>query len=118
MSDVDWLLKREKAEGYVLVRLHLHATDAGGRRSPITTGYRSSWDIGGTFEGQPMLNDAPLLLESGDWLQPGSEAEVQLHPLVWDYWQDIQQGQRIQMCEGSRVLGEATVVRRVQPHDQ
>lgn len=117
MSDVKWLLDREAKEGYVLARLRLRATDEDGRKTGITTGYRSCWDIGGTFEGRPTLNDAPLLIESGEWLQPGDEAGVRLHPLAWEYWQDVRVGQRIEMREGSRVVGEATVIRRVVPED-
>lgn len=117
MPDVEWLLQREAREGFVLVRLRLRATEEGGRQTPIATGYRACWDIGGTFEGEPMLNDAPLLLESDDWLEPGSETHARLHPLMWEFWADIAEGQRILMQEGNRLVGEATVVRRVPAQD-
>lgn len=115
MEDAQRWPDREQTEGYVLARLRLLATEEGGRQTPIATGHRSCWDIGGEYEGKPMLNDAPLLIESDEWLSPGEVAEARLHPLVWEYWQAIQDGQQITMHEGSRLVGVATIIRRVPP---
>jgi translation elongation factor EF-Tu-like GTPase len=114
-DDYALMRKQEADEGYVLARLRVLTPEEGGRSLPILNGYRSCWDIGATYEGEPCLNDAPLLIEGADRIELGEEVNVRLHPLLWDFWQDIHVGQRIEMREGSRTVGVATILERVDP---
>src|SRR4051794_6297340 len=97
VPDVQRWLDEEAVSGCVSARLRLLTTDEGARQSGIFTGYRSSWDIGNTHEGEPTINDAPLLIEGAEELALGTEAIVRLHPLAWEFWQSIHPGQRIEM---------------------
>jgi len=60
-------------------------------------------------------DDAPLTLETrpGDWLDPGEEAMVRLHPLFRDLWPPVVPGIRLTMLEGACVVGVAEVVEAV-----
>ncbi len=69
----DWRdYKRE--HGFVRVRLPLLATDEGGRKNPVWSDYRSSWDIGNAYNGEWTINEAPLVLEDVESIAPGEEA--------------------------------------------
>jgi translation elongation factor EF-Tu-like GTPase len=107
--------RAEAEEGYFRARLRVLTPDEGGRSTPILSGYRSCWDIGATFQGEPCLNDAPLLIEGNDRIELGEERVVRLHPLLWDFWQHVHVGQRIEMREGSHTVGVATILERVGP---
>ena len=82
-------------------------TDEGGRRKPIFSEYRASWDIGTLHEGQWSLNDAPLTLEDVEMLLPGEQAVARLHPAMPDFWRAVRVGQVIFAHEGRRRIGTA-----------
>jgi hypothetical protein len=105
----------EQQRGFIRVRLHLAATDEGGRRSPVLSDYRASWDIGATYEGEPVQNDAPLVLEDVDELPPGGVAVGRIHPVVPEYWSHVTPGMTIHAYEGPRRIGTATVLDVVPP---
>lgn len=96
---------------FIQAELRLTPTDAGGRSRPISSGYRCNCWLGGlTEEGDRTYNDALIYLESAEELQPGSSAIVRLQPAFPDLWTDVATGDVIDVCEGSRVVGKATVI--------
>jgi hypothetical protein len=90
-NDLDRLHAYESEHGYVRARLTLTGASEGGRQGPIASGYRSCWDVS-CADGQVLLADAPLLIEDGEWLQPGESAIVRLHPLFREDWTGIGPG--------------------------
>lgn len=56
------------------IRLELAPTDRGGRRRPVTDGYRASMSFGRRRRGdaEPVVHDAVLVLEGSDALAPGA----------------------------------------------
>lgn len=97
--------------GYFRACLRLTPTDEGGRKRPIYSGYRSCWFWGERTEnGGEMGHDAPITMEGELRLDLGDEAVVRLLPLFPEYWHNITTGSRLEMREGARVVGVATVL--------
>lgn len=114
--DLERWREHGRQNGYVRARLTLLTHEQGGRKTPLVTGYRSCW--GFPPEIHPYLHDGPLLIEGQDWLAPGEDALVALHPLVPDHWPQVTVGLLLGMFEGSRKVGEAVVVEVVLPAAQ
>jgi hypothetical protein len=57
--------------------------------------------------------DAPMVIEGSDWLDLGAEATVRVCPLRPELWVGVGPGHRMEMREGRRVVGVATVIERV-----
>jgi len=110
----DWL-DYEAEHGFIRARMRLLATEEGGRKRPIFTDYRASWDIGNTYEGEWTVNDAPITLEGVEELAPGEEATVRLHPLAREFWGHVEPGMTIYAREGRRRVATAVVTERVAP---
>jgi translation elongation factor EF-Tu-like GTPase len=103
-------------DGFIRVRVRLLTTEEGGRLGPIADGYRASWNLGNRAgKGERMINDAPLLLEEGEWLAPGESADAPIHPLAPEFWTDVSAGDEIAMHEGQRVVGHGQVLEVVRP---
>lgn len=102
----------EEAHGFIRVRLYLVPTEEGGRSRPIWSDYRASWDIGGVYEGDKTINDAPLTLEGAENLEPGQIGLARLHPIARQFWDHVQPGLEIYAYEGARLVGVAEVVER------
>ena len=116
--DIEGLTAFGRRAGYFRAQLRLVPTDEGGRRGRIYSGYRSTWWLGDrTPDGSIQYHDAPLTVEDGDRLELGELAVVRLYPTHPEYWPDVRPGQSIEMREGSRVVGHATVLERVSPAD-
>ena len=62
-----------------------------------------------------MGHDAPITMEGPLRLDLGDEAVVRLLPLFPEYWQDITTDNRLEIREGARILGGATVFGWVPP---
>jgi len=90
-------------------RLRLLSTEAGGRKMPIWTNYRPSFDVGGTWQRTSTLNDARISLVERDALAPDEEALVIIEPLTPEFWGQLRVGSTITVQEGSRVVGHATI---------
>ncbi|HEV2069751.1 MAG TPA: hypothetical protein VGR26_08160 [Acidimicrobiales bacterium] len=60
-----------------------------------------------------MLNDAPIVLENVEKLDPGEEAVARIHPVAPEYWEHVRPGTRIYAHEGRRPVGEAVVTARL-----
>lgn len=96
---------------YIRADLRLRAPDAGGRRRPISSGYRCNCWFGALDDtGQHTYNDAIIFLENDGILKPGDSATVRIQPAFPDLWTKVGVGTVIQLCEGLRVIGEATVI--------
>lgn len=95
---------------FIEAELQMTSTDQGGRSRPILSGYRCNCWLGIVTEmGDRAYNDAVIYLESGRTLEPGARATVRVWPAFPDLWSDVVAGTMIEVCEGSRVVGEATV---------
>lgn len=96
---------------YIRAELQMKTTALGGRSRPIVSGYRPNCWLGGfTVDGEREYRDAVVYLESVGALEPGSSALVRLQPALPDLWTGVTTGSVIEVCEGSRVVGEATVI--------
>lgn len=115
VPDEDQWLRREAEDGYYRAILHVLATDEGGRRSPILSGYRSAWAITSEEDAEHVVHDAPLLIEDAEEIAPGDDGTVRLHPLFWEYWPELPPGATLLMKEGHRTVGTATILERVPP---
>lgn len=105
------MTEKPRESGVIEARLTLLATDAGGLREPISTGYSAYWNIGNrTASGDVELNDARITVEGGEAISPGQTGLVRLHPLAPERWWAVRVDDRLVMNEGHRVLGFATVV--------
>ena len=96
---------------YIKVRLQMRRTEDGGRHRPIYSGYRPNCWIGRTTEtGEREYSDAAVLLESTDILHPGEVATARLQPARPEFWESVDVGSRIEVCEGHRVIADAEVL--------
>lgn len=84
-------------------------TERGGRRTPILSDYRPSWNLGNLWEGEPALNDGRVFLEDREQLAPGEEGAARLLPMAPQFWAHVREGMELPMQEGPKVVGSATV---------
>jgi len=96
-------------EAYIEARVTLLPTDAGGRKRPITSGYRCGFLIGNPFGNREQQNDAAVYLADSVELTPGAEAIARIRPAVPASWAAVEVGATLRMCEGPRTIGSATV---------
>lgn len=98
-------------QAFIEADIHLLTPQAGGRGSPIASGYRCTCWIGHVDQGgKRTFNDASLYLVDVERLAPGATARAQVRPHSPEYWSDLAVGTRFELCEGTRVIGEAVVV--------
>lgn len=103
---------QEATHGFVEAQLTLTPTSAGGRSTPILTDYRPDWHLGTcSASGEPVLTGATVALEDARSIAPGGSGLVRLHPRFSEAWRALQPGAEITMHEGSRMVGQATVLR-------
>lgn len=95
-----------------LVHLNVTPTGAGGRPSPIQSGYHSTWSIGHRApDGRLAFNDALLTFEAVEQAAPGESARALLQPLVPHFWSHIGPGSEIDAYEGPiHIVATATVL--------
>ena len=94
----------------VEVRISVRSTAEGGRRHPVFSGYRASFWLGRSEGGRRAYNDAGVYLTESEELAPGQTGDASLVPLRPEYWRHLRCGDTIEMSEGSRVVGIATVL--------
>ena len=87
----------------------MKSTADGGRRHPVFSGYRASFWLGRWEDGRRAYNDAGVYLKGGEELAPGQTGEAWLIPLRPEFWSHVRVGDVIDMSEGERVVGTATV---------
>jgi translation elongation factor EF-Tu-like GTPase len=90
-------------------RIFVRSTADGGRRHPVFSGYRASFWLGRREDGRSAYNDAGVYLKVGEELAPGQTGEAWLIPLRPEFWGHLRVGDVIEMSEGERVVGTATV---------
>ncbi len=74
-------------------------------------GYRAAFWLGRyTSDGQKHYHDAPLRLEGTSEIPPGGGGIAVLRPVCPEFWRSVAVGDRLEMCEGSRVVGVAVVL--------
>lgn len=97
------------------VRLRLVPTELGGRKGPIFSDYRPSWDLKNTWNGRPTINDGRVLLDGIGELAPGADGPAFIEPLAEEFWGAVDVGAVVPMQEGSRIVGYATVTEVTRP---
>jgi hypothetical protein len=83
------------------VVITLLPTDRGGRWTPITSGYRPSFDVDGD------RRDAAIQLAGRDILEPGASCDATLTSVR--EWPDMRPGDELGIYEGRRRVGTAVV---------
>lgn len=115
--DANLLAAHGERNGWFRAHLRLTSTEDGGRRRGIFSGYRSSWHWGEhDSRGLEIHHDAPLVIDGQSHLEPGGDATVRLYPTHPAYWNDVAPGHEMEMREGGRVVGRATVLERLPPN--
>jgi hypothetical protein len=92
------------------VRVRVLPTAMGGRKTPILSDYRPSWDLGNRWLGEPTINDGRVFLEGCSHIAPGAEGLARLEPLAPEFWGGVRVGSVIAMQEGNHVVGNATIL--------
>jgi hypothetical protein len=93
------------------LNLRLLLATEGGRRSPISKGYRASWDNGDRLDdGAVHLHDALIQRLRDDPLEPGGETVAEITPLLEEFWTHVQPGDELKMFEGPHLVGQALVI--------
>jgi len=96
-------------EAYIEAEIELLSPEAGGRRSPIASGYRCNCWIGKSVDGQRVYNDATFYFFDPQGLQPGSRGRARVRPHLPDDWAELGEGSSFDLCEGRRAVGTAKV---------
>jgi hypothetical protein len=52
----------------------------------------------------------------GETIEPGEVGLIRIVPLVPEFWQGVDVGSHLQMCEGPHRIGEATVTKVWRQH--
>lgn len=82
--------------------MEVRPTERGGRRTPVSPGYRPTALLDGEY------HDVMIWFE-GAPVRPGEREQVRVVPLRIDFWRAIDIGERIDLTEGKRLIGELTV---------
>ena len=104
------------------LRLELLPTDRGGRRRPVTDGYRASLSFGRRRRGdaEPVVHDAVLVLEGADTLAPGATGVARAWVLLGDELpRALDDGAVFTLLEGDRIVARAELLGRYEdpsPH--
>jgi hypothetical protein len=90
----------------------LAPADRGGRRRPITDGYRASLSFGKRRRDiEPVVHDAVLVLEDIDQLEPGAHGTARAYPFLEDDLpRSFGAGRVLTLLERDRIVGKATVL--------
>jgi hypothetical protein len=90
----------------------LAPADRGGRRGPVTDGYRASLSVGQRRRGvEPVVHDAVLVLEEAEELAPGGRAVARAWVVSPDELPgSIGEGAVVTLLERDRIVGRARVL--------
>ena len=81
----------------------------GEKKRPVLTNYRPTW----TCESKPDHNSGALVFDDIDAINPGEGHICFLHPLAPEFWNDVKLYHSLDCMEGSRVVGTAFVLERL-----
>lgn len=94
---------------FIETEIDLLPPERGGRRSPISSGYRCNCWIGNGERSERTYNDATFYLLDSEQLNPGERGRARTRPHFPDDWSGLVVGSTFDLCEGRRVVGVATV---------
>lgn len=88
----------------------LLATERGGRRGPVLSGYRPALWFGDTGPtGEPELHSAILRLAESHELAPGERARVLITPLAYESWPRVKPGTPFDIYDAGRAVGTGSL---------
>jgi hypothetical protein len=92
--------------------LDLAPADRGGRRRPITDGYRASMSFGRRRRDvEPVVHDAVLVLEDTPELAPGARATARAYVILPDELpRSLGPGSVFTLLESDRIIGRAELL--------
>lgn len=92
--------------------LDLAPADRGGRRRPVTDGYRASMSFGRRRRDvEPVVHDAVVVLEDRDALAPGERATVRAWVVLPDELpRSLGEGSVFTLLEQDRIVGRARLL--------
>jgi hypothetical protein len=95
--------------------LDLAPADRGGRRRPLTDGYRGSMSFGRRRRGvEPIVHDAVLVLEDAEALAPGGRGVARAWVLMPDELpRSLDAGDVFTLLENDRIIGRAELLERL-----
>ncbi len=94
----------------IRAELRLLAAEKGGRHFPVSNGHTSQCRLDMTDEwGQRPMDEATFYVEDGDSVGPGDVGLIRIHPVRPERWAAVDVGSVIEVCEGPRVVGWATI---------
>jgi translation elongation factor EF-Tu-like GTPase len=100
--------RRPRGPADLEARITFRGTDSGGRRGPVTSGYRPNHDFG--LPGE--LNDAQHEYPDAESVHPGESARALLWLLAPErQTRRLHTGFRFTVQEGRKVVGHGEVVR-------
>jgi hypothetical protein len=102
----------EPAGTVLRIALELVPTDRGGRRRPLTDGYRASMSFGRRRRDvEPVVHDAVLVLEDVAELAPGAGAVARAWVLMPDELpRFVAEDTTFTLLENDRIVGRAEVI--------
>ena len=80
------------------------------RRSGILSGYRPTWQT----DSKPDHNSGIFYWSGGNRIELGETQEGLLWPLSSELWSKVAVNDTLKCMEGSRIVGEATVLEIIQ----
>jgi hypothetical protein len=94
------------------IDLELVETDRGGRRRPLTDGYRGSMSFGRRRRGvEPIVHDAVIVLEGVDSLAPGERGTARAWVILPDELpRHVEPGTVFTLLENDRIVARAEVL--------
>ena len=94
------------------LEVDLAPADRGGRRRPLTDGYRASMSFGRRRRGiEPIVHDAVLVLEDVASLAPGERGVARAWVLMPDELpRDLDAGAVFTFLESDRIIGRAELL--------
>ncbi|HEX8102763.1 MAG TPA: hypothetical protein VF533_09135 [Solirubrobacteraceae bacterium] len=98
------------------LRVELAPTERGGRRKPITDGYRASLSFGRRRRDvEPIVHDAVLVLEDARDLPPGATATARAYVVSPEYLpRALEDGAIVTLLENDRIVGRAEILERLE----
>lgn len=101
---------------HIQAHLRVRPTADGGRTGAIFPGYRAGWWLPQP-DGRHTDADGAVYPLAADEIAPGMAGAVRIYPLLPVIWRDLGPGAEIEMREGPRVVGVATVVESLSAAD-
>ena len=102
-------MNRPSALPHLIVQVRLFGRSEGGRKHPVTSGYRPQAWFGEGEGPVPLMYEFQLDLFDQEWLQLGEMSRARLTPSSPGQWVRLKVGDRIRIYEGRSHVGDAYV---------